>query len=340
MCLQGYDGLILSLYVARLEEKDMFNNTPYEKSQINIETLRISQSSITLESFNNAAVSSPGTAGSLTKGFSRSQENIATQASEKEIEAFTEMTLNNSWILPQVTAPTSAKKTFGRKKGKSMAEDDFKPVQLKTLTPRKYKRHAGTTGFPSQPTSVTFVPGISYGTETGTHGDMSQLTREFSSFDFSINSTTKRVQSPSPIPSNGRSVAASTASKGKPSSSMGYHGTTVGTEDRAQTTDTPDAGRKSAGYEGNSNAAPTMTTKSKQGAEGKGSLKAARTRSPGNRGSKKQKDSAEQHRPKTSSEHLSSPTNTPAPFFFPNLMNVPTSPVVLSFKPINLDDYV
>lgn len=325
------------VYSARLEEKEMFKNIPYEKSKISIETLRASQSSVALESLNNAPVSGTGTAGAAkTKGFSRSQENMSTQASEKEIETFTEMTLNNSWILPQVTAVTPLKKTFGRNKNKNLSADDFKPVQLKTITPRKYKNHAGTYGTPSQPTPVTFVPGIGY--DAGTQEGISQLSREFSSFDFSIDSNAKRAVSTQDslagkAPNRGQAAlkpqsASQTRSTSPSSNPMTPNKSGINGEERAQSPKSPQPlspGEKQFA---------SRKMKSPPIAASGSVTKLSKTQDPGS-GNKKAKPA---DRPKTGGPV--SPAPGPAPFFFPNVMGAPSSPVVLTFKPISLDDYV
>lgn len=318
----------------------MFANVPYEKSKINIETLRASQSVIALESLNTTSVSSPGTAGSITKGFSRSQENASVQASEKEIEAFTEMTLNNSWILPQVAASSPAKKSFGRKKGKELSNDDFKPVQLKTIVPKKYKNHAGTYGAPSQPTSVTFVPGITQ--ETGTQGGsaVSQLSRDFSSFDFSINSTTQQPQS-SPMPMSpsverGRSPGAKKTSYTSTSRSPSRSAAQTPSHMQSEASSSPHTPEISSKPESRKVETKKLMNNTKPRNQDSGIVKGSKT--VGSGGKKSEREYPEK-RPQTGGTK-SSPTIEPAPFFFPNLMGVPSSPVVLQFKPISLDDYV
>ena len=319
----------------------MFANVPYEKSKINIETLRASQSAIALESLNTTSVSSPGTAGSMTKGFSRSQENASVQASEKEIETFTEMTLNNSWILPQVAAPSPAKRSFGRKKGKELSNDDFKPVQLKTIVPKKYKNHAGTFGAPSQPTSVTFVPGL--GQDAGIQGDtsVSQLSREFSSFDFSIHSAAQKPQSSpmsvTPSAERGRSPNVKKTprvsnSSRSPSRSANQTPDQMKNEGSSPP-NTPEIIRKQENRKVQSNNGKNNT---KSRGHNSGIVKHPKV--VGSGGKKCERESPEK-RPQTG-DTKSPPTKEPAPFFFPNLMGVPSSPVVLQFKPISLDDYV
>ena len=191
----GLSFVSVLLSVARLEEKEMLDGVPPEKSSITIEALRASQTASSLSLAQaSSSVSAPGSrAGGTASSFSasmrhtRTQGDASTQASEKEIDTFTEATLNQSWILPNVSAQArgggGSSRRSRREKDrdkKALSASDFEPVKIKTIVPRKYQ-DAGTTGSPSQPVPVTFVP------HQGSAG--SQLTTDFSSFDFSLNET-------------------------------------------------------------------------------------------------------------------------------------------------------
>jgi Ca2+-binding EF-hand superfamily protein len=326
--------------LSRLEEKDMFANVAYEKSHIGMETLRASQTTVDLRSLNApsaSSVSSPNTMSASAKGFARSQANMSTQASEKDIETFTEMTLNNSWILPQVAS--SPKR--GRKSAKKMSNDDFQPVQLKTITPKKYQNHAGTHGLPSQATSVTFVPGL--GHDTGTQGDVSALTREFSSFDFSLNNNASAARGPA-VHAQTQPAKKSRSNTAPASKAMASQEST--TPERAPSPGSkPGSKPASAGLERDS---PDDRAK---GSPGKAQASGLAATSPPPRGiaksgtgagagSGKKEKASSGKRPKTGGVDAAPPAQEPAPFFFPNLMGSPSKPIVLSFKPLNLDDYI
>jgi hypothetical protein len=334
----------------------MLDGVAPEKSAITIEVLRASQALVLLESANNS-VSAPGTrAGShsATSGrYSRTQGDASTQATEKEIDTFTEATLNQSWILPNVSAQArgSSRRSRKEKDKKALTASDFEPVKIKTIVPRKYQ-DAGTTGSPSQPVPLTFVP---YQSSAG-----SQLSADFSSFDFSLNDTLSSPAKPASVkePRSAKPKASKAASpmlhedteqravSSAPRSHSPAAGaaTTAAAERRSRPSSPPEVPIFDDFKPINTKRRSTGKVKASNNSTAKSSKSEPQT-SPGpNKSSNDKSKSSSLFSPVAApnGSRAGTPGNhnrpaSPGMVFFPTLLGSPSAPI-LTFKPVGMID--